>query len=146
MFVGVFAILHAALSVSFFAWARGPVSASSAETSQPAYPLKVSANHRYLVDAKGVPFLMVGDTPQGLMGNVSEKDAELYFADREAQGFNTLNWIDVENAGSEQGWDRFSRTFDGIRPFTEFLPGGTDYESYDLSKPNEESTLFGSTT
>jgi hypothetical protein len=139
MFGAVFAIILAVLSASFSAWAQGSAgSASSPEASPPAYPLSVSANHRYLVDAKGLPFLIVGDTPQGLMGNVSENEAELYFADREAHGFNTLNWIDVENAGPEQGWDAFSRTFDGIRPFTEFLPGGTDYKSYDLSKPNEE--------
>ena len=34
--------------------------------SQPAaYPLKLSANHRYLVDQKNHPFLIVGDSPQG---------------------------------------------------------------------------------
>jgi hypothetical protein len=133
------AIFLAGLSVSFSALAEGPAGpASLPEASQAAYPLKVSANHRYLVDQKGSPFLIVGDTPQGLMGNVSESDAERYFADREAHGFNTLNWVNAECAGTQQGWDAFSRTVDGIRPFTEFLPGGTDYESYDLSKPNEE--------
>jgi len=139
MFGAEFAIVLAALSVSFSAWAQGPAGlASSPEANQPAYPLSVSANRRYIVDAKGVPFLIVGDTQQGLMGNVSESEAELYFADREAHGFNTLNWVNAECAGSQQGWDAFSRTPDGIRPFTEFFPGGADYESYDLSKPNEE--------
>ena len=139
IFGPVLAIFLAALSLSFSAWAQGPAgSASSSEASQPAYPLKVTANHRYLEDGNGVPFLIVGDTPQGLMGNVSESDAERYFADRETHGFNTLNWVNAECAGTQQGWDAFSRTVDGIRPFTEFLPGGTDYESYDLSKPNEE--------
>src|SRR5579872_5638140 len=58
--------------------------------AQAAYPLKLSENHRYLVDQNGKPFLMVGDTPQGLMGRLTEQDAEYYFADREAHGFNTL--------------------------------------------------------
>ena len=139
MFEAVFATFIATLSVSFSTWAQGSAdSANSREASQPTYPLKVSTNHRYLVDQKGVPFLMVGDTPQGLMGNVNEDDTESYFADREAHGFNTLNWVNAECAGTQQGWDAFSRTVDGIRPFTEFLPGGTDYRSYDLSKPNEE--------
>ena len=65
------------------------------------FPLKLSDNHRYLVDQNGKPFLMVGDTPQGLMGRLTEQDAEYYFADREAHGFNTLGWIDVMCAGND---------------------------------------------
>ena len=33
--------------------------------ASPAYPLKASANNRYLVDQNDVPFLMVGDSPAG---------------------------------------------------------------------------------
>ncbi|HTQ10247.1 MAG TPA: hypothetical protein VMI31_09270, partial [Fimbriimonadaceae bacterium] len=33
------------------------------------YPVKVSANGRYLVDQNGKPFLIVGDAPQALMVN-----------------------------------------------------------------------------
>ena len=61
----------------------------------PVFPLKVSANKRYLVDQNNVPFLIVGDTPQGLMGRLTGHDAEIYFADRDAHGFNTAGWIDV---------------------------------------------------
>ncbi len=115
--------------------------AASAEPSPakpPAYPFKVSRNHRYLVDKNGTPFLIVGDTPQGLMGRLNEKDAEIYFADREAHGFNTLNWIDVACAGRDYPTDIYATTPDKIRPFTGFVAGGTDYTHYDLSKPNEE--------
>ncbi len=103
-----------------------------------AYPLKVSANHRYLVDQRGRPFLIVGDTPQGLMGRLNEKDAEIYFADRESHGFNTLGWIDVECAGNDYPTNTDATTPDGIRPFTGYVAGGTDYKHYDLSKPNED--------
>src|SRR5215472_529132 len=82
----------------------------------PAYPLKVSSNHRYLVDQNGSPFLIVGDTPQGLMGRLSEKDAEYYFADREARGFNALGWIDVMCAGADYRNNTYATTPDGIRP------------------------------
>src|SRR5271157_6149192 len=58
-----------------------------------AYPLKLSANRRYLVDQNNTPFLIVGDTPQGLMGRLTEAQAERYFADRQAHGFNTMGWI-----------------------------------------------------
>ena len=105
--------------------------------AQAAYPLKLSANHRYLVDQNGKPFLMVGDTPQGLMGRLTEDDAEYYFADREAHGFNTLGWIDVMCAGNDYKWNKDAVTPDGIKPFNGYVAGGTDFNHYDLSKPNE---------
>ncbi len=58
-----------------------PSKASSA--SFPAYPVKVSANGRYLVDQKNTPFLIAGDSPQGLISRLSETQAESYFADRQ---------------------------------------------------------------
>ena len=110
---------------------------TSSSSSAPVFPLKVSANKRYLVDQKNVPFLIVGDTPQGLMGRLSEHDAEIYFADREAHGFNTAGWIDVTCAGHDYPDNVHATTPDGIRPFTGFVPGGADYQHYDLAKPNE---------
>ena len=110
----------------------------SAPAHTPAvFPLKVSANKRYLVDQTGAPFLIVGDSPQGLMGRLTEKEAEFYFADREAHGFNTLGWIDVACAGRDYPTNTLATTPDGIRPFTAFLSGGSDFTYYDLSKPNE---------
>ena len=105
--------------------------------SSPAYPLKVSANGRYLVDQNNTPFLIVGDTPQGLMGRLTEAEADRYFADRQAHGFNTMGWIDVACAGHDFPGKTDASTVDGIRPFTGFISGGTDYTYYDLTKPNE---------
>ena len=101
------------------------------------YPLKVSANGRYLVDQNNAPFLIVGDTPQGLMSHLSEAQADYYFADRQAHGFNTAGWIDVACAGHDYPTNTSGATVDGIRPFTGFVSGGTDYTHYDLTKPNE---------
>lgn len=103
----------------------------------PAFPLKVSANKRYLVDRNNVPFLIVGDTPQGLMGRLTEQDAEIYFADREALGFNSAGWIDVACAGPDFKDNLNATTPDGIRPYSGYVPGGTDFKYYDLSKPND---------
>ena len=50
--------------------------ASDAAGSDAAYPLKIGPTGRYLVDQKGTPFLIAGESPQGMMVNVSEKDAE----------------------------------------------------------------------
>ena len=117
-----------------------PVAPRTAATLAPkpvVFPLKVSANKRYLVDQTGVPFFIVADSPQGLMGRLTENEAEFYFADREAHGFNTLGWIDVACAGPDYPTNTYAATPDGIRPFTAFLPGGSDYTFYDLTKPNE---------
>ena len=57
-----------------------------------AYPLKVSANGRYLVDQDNEPFLIKGDSPQGLIIDLSPSEADAFFANRAAYGFNAM-WI-----------------------------------------------------
>src|SRR5436190_305828 len=47
----------------------------------PAYPLKPSANGRYLLDQNNVPCMIVGDSPQALMVNLSTNEAAYFFAD-----------------------------------------------------------------
>ena len=62
----------------------------AAAGADPAFPLEVSENHRYLVDQDGVPFLMNGDTPWSLIAEVSLEDAELYLADRADKGVTAI--------------------------------------------------------
>jgi hypothetical protein len=101
------------------------------------YPLKVSVNHRYLVDQNNVPFLIVGDVPQTMVTNVSLAEAEQFISDRAAHGFNSL-WIDILNAGPYHPYSRDDGgTYDGIPPLTGHLAAGMDTAHYDLSKPNE---------
>jgi hypothetical protein len=103
----------------------------------PVYPVKVSANNRYLVDQNNTPFLIAGDSPQGLISRLNEKEIDDFFADRQAHGFNTMGWVDVLCSGRDFITNIYATTPDGIRPFTGFLRGGTDHTNYDLSKPNE---------
>jgi hypothetical protein len=112
--------------------------AKPAAPAAPAFPVKVSENHRYLVDQNNAPFLIVGDSPQGLISRQTEKEIEGFFADRQAHGFNTMGWVDVLNAGRDFPTNVYATTPDGIRPFTGFLPGKQDHYHYDLSKPNED--------
>ena len=42
----------------------------------PAYPLQPSANGRYLVDQSNTPCLLQGDSPQALIVNISETEAD----------------------------------------------------------------------
>ncbi|HEV2499887.1 MAG TPA: DUF4038 domain-containing protein [Terriglobia bacterium] len=103
----------------------------------PVYPVKVSANGRYLVDQNNIPFLIAGDSPQAMIYRLSEAQVESYFADREAHGFNTAGWVDVVCAGRDYPSNIYGATYDGIRPFTGFVRGGSDWRYYNLRKPNE---------
>ena len=91
------------------------------------FPLRVSANHRYLVDASGRPFPLLGDSPQALIGDLDVTDAEAYIADREAAGFDAL-WVNLL-CTTYTGCPSDGSTRGGIAPF---LTKG------DLSTPNPE--------
>lgn len=93
-------------------------SSHSTSATSPAYPVKVSANGRYLVDQNNTPFLIVGDTPQGLISRLNEKEIDDFFADRQAHGFNTMGWVDVLCGGRDFITNIYATTPDGIRPFT----------------------------
>ncbi len=109
-------------------WIAQLVAFKPSGTTPPSssYLLKVSANGRYLVDQNDKPFLIMGDSPQALTVNVSEAEAESFFANRQAGGFN-LMWINLLCA-TYTGGRADGSTYDGIVPFT--TPG-------DLSTPNE---------
>lgn len=96
------------------------------------YPIQASANHRFLVDQTGAPFLLMGDSPQAMMVNVSEAEAEDFFADRAAHGFNSA-WVNLL-CTTYTGGRPDASTYDGIVPFLAILPGTS---SYDLGTPNE---------
>jgi hypothetical protein len=115
----------------------GPAPPKVRGATSPAYPLRVSANGRYLVDQHNVPFLITGDNPHALLGMGFTADAEIFFADRQAHGFNAV-WMNmlVATPAYYDARDDGS-TPDGIRPFTGYIAGGNDSEHYDLTKPNE---------
>ncbi len=75
------------------------VAALTSVSAQAAPPLPVFSVHpdptnRYLVDSNNVPFLMVGDAPQALIGNLSEAQANFFMKDRQKYGINAL-WINL---------------------------------------------------
>ena len=94
------------------------------------FPLKVSSNGRFLETANDQPFLMVGDTPWSLIGDLSDGSAAQYYADRVAHGFNTAQSALL--CDGYTGCNPNGTTYDGIAPFT----SGNGPGSYDLSKPN----------
>src|SRR6476661_8838930 len=67
---------------------------SAAPASSTAYPVKIGPTGRYLVNQYGAPFLMIGESPQAMIGNLSEAAADLFLANRQSHGFNTV-WINL---------------------------------------------------
>jgi Protein of unknown function (DUF4038) len=104
---------------------------SADPASSAAYPVKIGPTGRYLVDQHGDPFLMIGESPQAMIGNLSEADADLFLANRQSHGFNTV-WINLLCAsGTKCHAD--GTTFDGLAPFNH----GHNLSTYDVSTPNE---------
>lgn len=64
--------------------------ASAAPPEAPVLPLKISGNHRYLLDQNDRPVFLVGDSPWSLMSAITKEDAERYLEDRRRKGFNAL--------------------------------------------------------
>ena len=58
--------------------------------ANPAFPLRVSGNHRYLVDQRGAPFFYHADTAWMIFFKLNESEAAEYLAARKARGFNTV--------------------------------------------------------
>lgn len=109
----------------FVALIVGLLVSSVLGTAEPVYPLKISANNRYLVDQKNEPFLLQGDAGWSLIVAASEPEVDEYLKNRRQKGFNTVMVNLIEH--------RFSKhpplDLDGEAPFT--TPG-------DLTTPNEK--------
>ena len=112
------------------------VGATVTACAAPIRTLRKSANGRYLIGPDNAPFLIAGDSPQSLMVNIATNDADMYFANRQSHAFNSV-WINVL-CTTYTGGNADGSTYDGIMPFTGYLPGGVnDLAHYDLTKPNE---------
>jgi len=112
----------------FFALTFAKPLAAQQIPSTPAYPLKVSSNHRYLTDQNGTPFLIVGESPQSLIANLSVSEAAEFFANRASHGFNAVQ-IHVMCQTGCGGREDYS-TRDGITPFESQGDISTPRESY----------------
>ena len=95
-----------------------------------ALPLKNSANDRYFVDQNDTPWLMMADSPQGMICTIDASDMATYMSARASEGFNSINPDAI--CTTYTGGNSAGTAFDGTRPFT----NGTSPANYDLSTPN----------
>lgn len=102
--------------ISPFAPWPTPAPREEAAPKGPPFVTSVSPNGRYFLDQYGKPLLLEGDSPWALMTRLSPRQARLWFADRQRQGFNaaivSLVGATANGAPSDDG-----ATFDGLRPF-----------------------------
>ena len=105
----------------------------------PVFPLKASANGRYLVDQNNVAFRVQGDSAWDLLVTITSSDVDTYLANRSAKGFNTLLVELVEHARYAAGSPAPANRA-GNRPFLSKLGGGAytgGGDLADLSTPND---------
>ena len=110
---------------------------SATSPTSSVYPLRPSANGRYMLDASNAPFLIIGDAPHSILANLNNSDAVTYLTDRGQRGFNAL-WIELlcdsyTFGFGYEGTPNYGRDVNGNNPFTATLAGGY----YDLTTPNE---------
>jgi hypothetical protein len=99
------------LIAALFALSTLTISSSAA----PGYPIKKSPNNHYLVDQNNIPFLIVGDSPQALIVNLTEAEASAFFVDRAA---NTVGSFNATATLSTGAWLMQIAAFKPAAPFT----------------------------
>ena len=104
----------------------------SAETSGPTYPLRVSYNNRFLVDANDTPFVINGDTPWSLVVQLTRDEIRTYLDDRVSLGVNAIMFNLLEHRFGDENPDPWTNQ-NGEDPFSQRLSGG----SLDFTTPNE---------
>ena len=64
-------------------------SLANADARSFVFPLKLASSRRYLIDQRGHPFFIVGDSPQALIGNLCADEAASFIANRKACRYST---------------------------------------------------------
>ena len=95
----------------------------------PAFPVRVSADGRYLLDSLNRPFRIRGDSAYSLIANLTLAEADTYLSDRQAKGFNALVVNLLEHKFAVQA----PKNRNGDAPFT---------TAGDFSTPNEAYFAF----
>jgi hypothetical protein len=97
---------------------------AGAATPSVSFPIRASANGRYLEDQNGVPFRVHGDTAWALAVRLDATELAAYLDDRQQKGFNTLLVQAIEhkfNGDCTVGVDCWNNR-NGDAPFTTMTP------------------------
>jgi hypothetical protein len=97
-----------------------------AEPADADAPLRVSGNHRYLVDRSGAPFLLQGDAAWSLIANATREEAAVYLQNRRSKGFSAILVNLIEHKFAENA----PRNVYGEAPFPDPSDFGAPNEKY----------------
>ncbi len=107
----------------------------------PNFPLKASANGRYLVDSKGHPFPILGDAGWEAPFNLSATDQAAYLDDRVRRGFDAVLFEAIEHKFTQK---KPPQNLAGDLPFAQRLDGNAYTGSPNgTSSANGNSSQFG---
>lgn len=90
------------------------------------FPLRISDDHRHLLDANGAPFLVQGDAAWSIIANLTYEDAIRYLDDRRAKGFNAVLVNLIEHLFSSNP----PRDLAGREPFSTIGDMSTPNDAY----------------
>ncbi len=76
------AVANPACGGRFHGSPRACATANVSRAASARFPLSVQAGTRYLVDPRGAPFLIQGDSAWSLMAQLTVEDAEAYLENR----------------------------------------------------------------
>jgi hypothetical protein len=95
--------------------------------AQTAWPIRTSANGRYLVDANGKPFFLMADSPWALLGVMNPTQMAEFFQDRANYNYNGIMYdILCGSYSTCGGTPSNGAILDGQKPFTV----GTNEDNY----------------
>jgi hypothetical protein len=75
------------------------VFAGEPRAARTPYPVRVSENHRYLIDGDGKPFFYLGDTAWELFHRLDLVEADVYLRDRAAKRFTVIQAVVLAEYG-----------------------------------------------
>jgi hypothetical protein len=109
--------LSAARLLSAFLFLVPPAAASAQATTAYVYPLKVSANGRYLVDQNDAPWRVQADAAWFLSTSATPEQVDAYLATRKAQGFNSFYLMAMVPPGGYAAVPRAPDNYNDDPPF-----------------------------
>jgi uncharacterized protein DUF4038/collagenase-like protein with putative collagen-binding domain len=87
-------------------------------TAAPAFPLALSSNGRYVVDASGHPWRVQADAAWFISALATPAQVDTYLATRKAQGFNAFYFMAMVHPGGYTSVPNAPNNYAGVAPFT----------------------------
>ncbi len=135
--------------LSILVFAGMPAEVEAAGALRTSYPARVSENHRYLLDQKGVPFFYLGDTAWELFHRLNREEADQYLKDRASKGFTVIQAVAIAELNGHTDPNPYGHLplidLDPARPDTKEGPSNDywDHVDFIVDRANELGLVIG---